>query len=62
MTLNPYQAPSVASYRSESASATTYTFGDIYLPNVQKPDEFFDELLRVTKTQFGSIKTNYQHS
>lgn len=57
--INPYNAPSVASYRNQQSNATTYQFGDIHLPNVQRPDQFFDELLRQANTQFGTIKSNY---
>ena len=62
MQLSPYRAPSVASYHNGDSSSVVYEFnGDINLPNVQKPDEFFSELLRTTNTQFGTVKTNYQY-
>jgi hypothetical protein len=59
MTLSPYQAPQVDSY-NHNASSTVYQFnGDLNLPNVQRPDQFFDELLRKANVQFPTIKRNY---
>ena len=45
MTMSPYQAPQVDSYNN-GGNSTVYQFtGDMNLPNVQRPDQFFDELL-----------------
>ena len=60
MTMSPYQAPKVDSY-NHSASSTVYQFnGDMNLPNVQRPDQFFDELLKQANVQFPTIKENYR--
>jgi hypothetical protein len=46
MTISPYQAPKVDSYNN-GGNSTVYQFnGDMNLPNVQRPDQFFDELLK----------------
>ena len=46
MTMSPYQAPTVDSYNN-GGNSTVYQFnGDMNLPNVQRPDQFFDELLK----------------
>jgi hypothetical protein len=46
MTMSPYQAPQVDSYNN-GGNSTVYQFnGDMNLPNVQRPDQFFDELLK----------------
>lgn len=61
MTLSPYQAPKVDSY-NHSASSTVYQFnGDLNLPNVQRPDQFFSELLKQASVQFPTIKNNYSN-
>ena len=60
MTINPYQAPKVDSY-NHTASSTVYQFnGDMNLPNVQRPDQFFSELLKQANVQFPTIKENYR--
>ena len=55
----PYQTPIVDSYRQTSSSVAYQFYGDLHLPNVQRPDQFFDELLRQANAQFGTIKKNY---
>ena len=60
MTMSPYQAPKVDSY-NHNASSTVYQFnGDLNLPNVQRPDQFFNELLKQANVQFPTIKENYR--
>ena len=59
MTMSPYQAPKVDSYNRGEGS-TVYQFtGDLNLPNVQRPDQFFNELLKEANVQFPTIKRNY---
>ena len=59
MTMSPYQAPKVDSYNRREGS-TVYQFtGDLNLPNVQRPDQFFNELLKEANVQFPTIKRNY---
>lgn len=59
MTMSPYQAPKVDSYNRGEGS-TVYQFtGDLNLPNVQRPDQFFNELLKQANVQFPTIKRNY---
>ena len=60
MTMNPYQAPKVDSY-NHSGNSTVYQFsGDLHLPNVQRPDQFFSELMKQANAQFPTIKQNYR--
>lgn len=60
MTISPYQAPQVDSYNN-GGNSTVYQFnGDMNLPNVQRPDQFFDELLKQANVQFPTIKRNYR--
>ena len=60
VTMSPYQAPKVDSY-NHTASSTVYQFnGDLNLPNVQRPDQFFSELLKQANVQFPTIKENYR--
>jgi hypothetical protein len=55
--LTPYNNPSVTSYNNSGGDTTSYTFsGDINLPNVERPDQFFSELLRTANAQFGVNK------
>jgi hypothetical protein len=46
MTLSPYKAPVVDSYSNNSKSVVYQFNGDMNLPNVQRPDQFFNELLK----------------
>lgn len=59
MTMSPYQAPTVDSYGNQTQVITYQFNGDMNLPNVQRPDQFFDELLKQANVQFPTIKGNY---
>lgn len=60
MTMSPYQAPQVDSYGNQSQVITYQFNGDMNLPNVQRPDQFFNELLKQANVQFPTIKQNYR--
>lgn len=60
MTMSPYQAPIVDSYGNQTKSITYQFNGDMNLPNVQRPDQFFDELLKQANVQFPTLRRDYR--